>query len=222
MFTMYFIHQILTNIINAEVYFVGYLYILDLINVRKMEHIKKSVWCFNLNKLLIGVICWKYDSTNHALNCANRTAPRSWQNSFASNITITPLPTARSVHTTDIKYVIDNNLLHFREGAEITSFNSETWWPLVNKLKTLVRNSVRKSQYCAPDSYQVRQHKTNFNYNRSLYFVCVGVPVYVYGLFSCVVSQTSAQNSHVVSDGAKVQATKNDNSASKNVTYGGH
>lgn len=86
----------------------------------------------------------------------------------------------------------------------------------------LVRNSVRKCQYCAPDSYQVRQQKTNFNYNRSLYFECVGVPVYVYGLFSCVVSQTSAQKSHVVSDGANVEATKNDNSAYKNVTNSGH
>jgi hypothetical protein len=86
----------------------------------------------------------------------------------------------------------------------------------------LDRNSVRKCQYCAPDNYHVRQQKTNFNYNRSLYFVRVGVPVYVYGLFSCVVSQTSAQKSYVVSDGAIVQATKNDNPASKNVTYGCH
>jgi hypothetical protein len=36
MFTTYFIHQILNNIINTAVYFVGYLYILDLINARKM------------------------------------------------------------------------------------------------------------------------------------------------------------------------------------------
>jgi len=79
----------------------------------------------------------------------------------------------------------------------------------------LVRSSVRKSQYCAPYSYQVRQQKTNFNYNRSLYFVCVSVRVYVYGLYSCVVSQTSAQKIHVVSDGTNVQATKN-NSAPKN------
>jgi hypothetical protein len=32
-----FIHQILTIIINTEVYFVGYLYILDLIIARQME-----------------------------------------------------------------------------------------------------------------------------------------------------------------------------------------
>jgi hypothetical protein len=47
MFTMYFIHQILTNIINTEVYFVGYLYILGSINARKMEH-----------KKLSGVLIW--------------------------------------------------------------------------------------------------------------------------------------------------------------------
>jgi len=38
MFMTYFIQQILNNIINTAVYFVGYLYILDLINTRKMEH----------------------------------------------------------------------------------------------------------------------------------------------------------------------------------------
>jgi len=56
MLTMYFIHRILTNIINTEVHFVGYLYILDLIIARKMEHIK-NVRCFNSNKLLICVMC---------------------------------------------------------------------------------------------------------------------------------------------------------------------
>jgi hypothetical protein len=38
---MYFIHQILTIIINTEVYFFGYSYMLDLINAWMMEHIKK-------------------------------------------------------------------------------------------------------------------------------------------------------------------------------------
>jgi hypothetical protein len=36
MLIVYFIHQILINIINTEVYFVGYLYILDLIIARKI------------------------------------------------------------------------------------------------------------------------------------------------------------------------------------------
>ena len=42
MFMMYFIHNFLTNIINSEVLFVGYLCVMDMSNARNMIVLKYS------------------------------------------------------------------------------------------------------------------------------------------------------------------------------------